>query len=83
MGTTDSMTSMTAELNSKTGSDFDAAFIKLMIKHHQSALAMAKPGQTNAMRQEVKDTARAIVEAQTKEIAQLQQWQRDWGYSAN
>lgn len=80
MGMMDEMSSMTAGLQGKTGDDFDRAFIAAMIEHHQSALDMARPGEQNAMRQEVKDTAKAIVEAQTQEIAQLRQWQSEWGY---
>lgn len=75
------MTTMTNELNSKSGDEFDAAFIDTMIAHHQSAIAMARPGIKNASRQEVKDMAAAIVDAQTKEISQLQQWREEWGYN--
>lgn len=80
MGMMDEMGSMTTQLQGKTGDDFDKLFISLMIEHHQSAIDMARPGEQNAQRQEVKDTAKAIVEAQTKEIAQLRQWQKEWGY---
>lgn len=81
MGMMDDMASMTAELEGKTGDDFDKAFIEQMIMHHQSAIDMAAPGKDNALRQEVKDLSAAIVSAQTKEIAQMKTWQNDWGYN--
>jgi uncharacterized protein (DUF305 family) len=30
----------------------------------------------------VKDLTKAIVTAQTKEIKQMKQWQKDWGYES-
>ncbi len=51
-----------------------------MIEHHTSAIDMAKPGSANAQHQEVKDLSSAIVADQTKEIAQMKQWQKEWGY---
>jgi len=80
MGMMDSMAGMTAELEGKTGDDFDKAFVEQMIMHHQSAIDMAAPGEQNAEHQEVKDLAKAIVSAQTKEIQQMNQWQQAWGY---
>ena len=80
MGMMDDMAGMTAELEGKTGNDFDKAFIEQMIMHHQSAIDMAAPGEKNAQHQEVKDLTKTIVSAQTKEIQQMKQWQKDWGY---
>jgi len=75
------MAAMTKELSELSGDEFDEAFLKLMIEHHQSAVAMARPGAENAERQELRDLTIAIVAAQEREIAQMQQWQRDWGYA--
>lgn len=80
MGMMDEMTGMSAELEGKTGDDFDKAFIEQMIMHHQSAIDMAAPAEANAEHQEVKDLAKAIIAAQTNEIAQMKQWQKDWAY---
>lgn len=82
MGMMDDMASMTTELQGKTGDDFDKTFIKLMIEHHTSAIDMARPGATNALHQEVKDTAAAVVSAQTSEVEQMKQWLKDWGYES-
>ena len=80
MGMMDDMANMTAELQGKTGDEFDKAFIEQMIMHHQSAIDMAAPGEQNAQHQEVKDLTKAIIAAQTKEIQQMKQRQQKWGY---
>lgn len=81
MGMMDMNASMMTALNGKTGDDFDKAFLEQMIMHHQSAINMASTGKTNAQHQEVKDLTVAIVTAQTKEITQMKQWQKDWSYT--
>lgn len=63
------------------GTAFDKKFLELMIEHHQGAIDMAKPAATNALHQEVKDLAQVIIDAQTKEINQMKQWQKEWGFS--
>lgn len=80
MGMMNDMAGMTEKLKGLSGDAFDKAFLASMIEHHQSAINMAYPGQTNAQHQEVKTLTVAIVDAQSKEIAQMKQWQKDWGY---
>jgi uncharacterized protein (DUF305 family) len=80
MGMMDMNGSMMQSLNGKTGDAFDKAFLEQMIIHHQSAVNMSTPGQTNAKHQELKDLTVAIVKAQTAEIVQMKQWQKDWKY---
>lgn len=80
MGMMDDMAGMNAELEGKTGDEFDKAFIEQMILHHQSAIDMAAPAETNASHQKVKSLAQGIILAQTAEIEQMKQWQGDWGY---
>lgn len=82
MGMMSSMDGMVAELEGKTGEEFDKTFIEQMIVHHQSAIDMAAPGEKNAMRQEVKDLAAEVVGAQTREVEQLKQWRKEWGYES-
>ena len=79
MSMDDTNAGMMNALNNKTGDDFDKAFLTQMILHHQSAIDMAASG-TNANHQEVKDLTTAIISAQTKEIKQMKQWQKNWGY---
>lgn len=80
MGMMDNMAGMTDKLKGLSGDAFDKAFLSSMIEHHQSAINMAYPGQTNAQHEEVKTLTKAIVDAQSKEIAQMKQWQKDWNY---
>ncbi len=81
MGMMDANAGMMEDLNGKTGDEFDKAFLTQMIMHHQSAIDMASTGATNASHQEVKDLTKGIVTAQTKEILQMRQWQKDWNYT--
>lgn len=80
MGMMDEMHSMNSELQSLSGEAFDKKFIELMIEHHKSAISMSRPGAKNASHQEVKDLTVAVIDAQSKEIIQMQRWQKDWGY---
>lgn len=82
MGMMSEMAGMETSLDGKTGDAFDKAFIAQMSLHHQSAIDMAAPGMENAKHQEVKDLTAAIVTAQSREIAQMKQWQQDWGYNS-
>lgn len=74
------MDSMTANLSNLTGDAFDKKFIELMIEHHQSALDMAASGKMNAYHAEIITLSQEIVKAQTAEITQLKEWQKEWGY---
>lgn len=80
MGMMADMAAMTGKLEGKTGDEFDKLFLSLMIEHHQAAIEMTKPGETNAKRPEVKTLTEEIITAQTEEIARMKQWQKDWGY---
>lgn len=71
---------MTNNLKGKSGNDFDQLFISEMIIHHQGAIDMANLAKQNAKHDEIKKLADDIVSAQTKEIAQMKQWQKNWGY---
>lgn len=72
------MNSMMAELNGKTGDDFDKAFLKEMIVHHQGAVMMAESALKNAKHQEIKTLANAIISSQNKEISDMQNWLKNW-----
>ncbi len=69
-----------AALIGKTGDDYDKAFLADMIAHHQDAVDMSKLSAANAKHDEIKQLSDAITDAQRKEIAQMKQWQIDWGY---
>lgn len=77
------MNQMTESLKGKTGEDFDKAFISEMIVHHQGAIEMANLAKQNAKHDEIKKLSEDIVTAQTKEINEMKQWQKDWGYQTD
>ena len=62
----------------KTASDFDKAFIEEMIPHHQMAVMMAQMLERTTERAEMKQLARDIIVAQTKEINSMRSWYREW-----
>lgn len=78
-----SMGEMTEQLKNKSGDEFDKAFIEMMISHHEGAVDMAKLIPDRAKHTEIKQLGEAIITAQTKEISDMQQWQKDWGYVAD
>jgi uncharacterized protein (DUF305 family) len=78
MSMSEMMDSMNAELKGKTGDAFDQAFLSEMIVHHQGAVGMAEAALTNAKHPEIKQLAQEIITAQNKEIAEMQQWQKNW-----
>jgi uncharacterized protein (DUF305 family) len=74
------MSQMNDDLQEKNGDEYDAAFLALMIEHHQGALDMAKLSVQRAEHAEVTRLSEKIVEAQEREIAQMRRWQDQWGY---
>lgn len=60
------------------GQPYDQRFITAMIAHHNGAIAMAQDALTKAEHPEIKQLAQAIITAQESEVAQMQQWQKDW-----
>lgn len=74
------MVEMQNSLNGLTGEEFDKEFLKQMIIHHQQAVDMSKYAGSNAKHQEIKDLAADVISAQTTEIEQMKQWQKEWGY---
>lgn len=71
---------VTSSLKDLSGDEFDKAFIKKMISHHQGAIDMARLAETNAKHDEVKKLGQDIISAQTSEIDMMLRWQGDWGY---
>jgi uncharacterized protein (DUF305 family) len=58
--------------------NFDQAFIEEMIPHHQMAVMMSQHLLSNAVHPEMKQLAQAIIQAQTKEINEMQSWYQQW-----
>ncbi|MGW7469413.1 DUF305 domain-containing protein [Streptomyces xantholiticus] len=66
---------MTAEqmdqLENSSGKAFDTAFMEMMIKHHEGAVAMAKTEQADGAYEAAKKMAGAIITSQTAEITRM------------
>jgi uncharacterized protein (DUF305 family) len=58
--------------------NFDLRFIDAMIPHHQGAVVMAKDVLQKSKRPELQKLAQEIIKAQEQEIAQMQQWRKQW-----
>lgn len=69
---------MVQELQSKTGSSRDEAFLEMMITHHQSAIEMSKVLLTSTKRPELQKLANDIITAQDGEIEMMQNWLKEW-----
>lgn len=68
---------MTA-LRQLNGKEFDIAFMSQMITHHQGAIDMAEQTLKVAQRPETKQEAQKVIDAQKKEIAQMEGWLKEW-----
>ena len=62
----------------ETAREFDRTFIDMMIRHHQGAIRMARAQLERGEDPELKQLARAIVAAQSREIKQMNTWRRSW-----
>jgi uncharacterized protein (DUF305 family) len=78
-----SMAEMSEQLKNKTGDEFDKAFVEMMIAHHEGDIDMAYLIPERTKHEELKKLGQAIVDAQSKEIGDMRQWQKDWGYSTD
>ena len=58
--------------------EFDIAFLSQMIAHHEAAVTMARQALTAAKKPETKQNAQKVIDAQTKEIAQMTTWLKEW-----
>ena len=58
--------------------DFDLRFIDSMTPHHDGAVVMAKEVLQKSKRPEMQKLAKDIIQAQEKEIKQMQQWRTTW-----
>lgn len=57
---------------------FDRAFIDAMTPHHRSAITMAEVAMKESDNPQVKEIAQDIVDAQKREIAQMERWREQW-----
>lgn len=59
-------------------SDPDRAFMERIIPHHRRATEMSQLALQKATRQELKDFAQGVIDAQSKEIEQYRAWLKAW-----
>ena len=76
--TTPTRAQMMPSLDQLTGDAFDTAFLAQMTMHHTMAVMMARPVVANATHPELKQLAQSIIDDQTREIAQMRGWAKDW-----
>ncbi|MFJ5227345.1 DUF305 domain-containing protein [Streptomyces sp. NPDC088400] len=60
-----------AGLEKASGKAFDTAFLDLMVKHHEGAVAMARTEKAEGAHQGAKDMADDIIASQTAEITRM------------
>ena len=79
MGMNDSMKGMDMKsLGTLSGNDFDLAFIKQMVPHHEGAVVMAKEALKKTTKPEIKTLANDIIKTQQAEIKQMKEWRTAW-----
>ncbi len=62
----------------QNATDFDREFIEQMIPHHQMAVRMASMVLNSSQHPEIRNLAQSIINSQTAEIEQMEQWYRSW-----
>lgn len=71
--------SSTASLDAlRQAADFDRAFLEQMVAHHRMGVMMAAHAQWHGERRQLQDLEVAMVQAQSREIAQMERWYRRW-----
>jgi uncharacterized protein (DUF305 family) len=65
-----------------TTEGFDLAFIDAMVPHHQMAVMMAQVATMRAEHPELQALAQTMIDAQQREIAQMQSWRASWSRAA-
>ena len=74
-GMMNAMQQMTQQMGAmELSGEADTDFAKVMIPHHQSAIDMAKVELENGKDETLKKMAQAMIDAQQKEIEELQKW---------
>lgn len=69
---------MTQSLEPLKGKEFEVAFLKDMIHHHQSAVDMAKLAASNTKRPELNKLGQQITSSQKSEIEEMTGWLKSW-----
>lgn len=62
-----------SQLEQARGAGFDTMWLRMMIAHHEGAVVMARQELAGGENPDARALAQAIIDSQTKEIAQMQQ----------
>jgi uncharacterized protein (DUF305 family) len=62
----------------ETAKPFDRAFIDMMVPHHQGAIRMARIQLDQGQNPQLHDLAQAIIDAQSREIEEMNAWREQW-----
>jgi len=62
------------------GDDFDEAFVAGMIAHHDGAINMAERSMAYTAHKEIRTLSWDIIQTQSKEMIQMRNWQKEWGF---
>jgi uncharacterized protein (DUF305 family) len=83
LGLTPEMAGMDMDMGAlASADDFDRAFIEAMVPHHRGATLMSQIELNDGEDEELQGIAEDIVDAQSAEIARMQEWHRRWYGSA-
>ncbi|WP_054110951.1 DUF305 domain-containing protein [Brevundimonas sp. AAP58] len=66
---------MHQRMGQASGATVDEAYITKMIEHHRGAIAMAEVALAQSQDPEIRRMAQAVVDAQTREIAEMRAWE--------
>jgi len=79
LGLDSEMMGMSMDMDALDGAQpFDREFVDMMIPHHQGAIRMAQIELADGSDEETKQLAQAIIDAQSMEIEELNQWRQEW-----
>ena len=65
---------MHRKMAAASGQTIDQAYVAKMIAHHEGAVAMAEVALRDSRDPEIRRMAQSVVDAQTREIAELKAW---------
>lgn len=79
LGLDESMMGMDSDMSVLESADpFDRVFIDMMVAHHQGAVRMAQVELAEGEDQQVRAIAEDVIEAQSREIEQMNAWRTRW-----